>query len=270
MFSRNDGWAVGADTEPPFDGSLLRWNGIEWKSVSMPSPPWPVYMKDISVPNGTSAWLAGGIIVCTPAPGCNPSYALGTISHWNGSAWSSTSIQDVSLSSISMISDTDGWAVGTEIVQPGLQLRSSILHWDGSTWSAAEHPQIEYAGGSVQYILEEVSARNASTAWSAVSHQNLFLRWDGTTWSQVYSPVNGVPAIAVNSSEDAWTVGAYGDIGHWDGSHWNLAVSPVGVTLTSVSMVSPYEGWAVGDSGTILHGVSNPFIRQWFLPVLFQ
>jgi hypothetical protein len=224
-------------------------------------------MTDISVPNDTSAWVAGGIIVCAPdssPPACNPSNALGTISHWNGSSWSNTRIYDVFLSSISMTSDDDGWAVGVEVVQPTKQLRSKILHWDGSTWTSVDHPITEYPGGSVHRILEEVSGLNATSAWSAITDQTSFLRWDGTAWSQVDSPIRGRPSIAILSAADAWAVGGEGDIGHWDGSIWTQAPSPVAVTLRAVAMVSAHQGWAVGDGGTILHGFTR---LRLFLPL---
>jgi len=257
MSSANNGWALGLDNTSTYIQILLRWNGSGWESVTNPSPPWPFWMSDISVPNDTSAWVAGGIIVCSAGPSCNPSYATGTISHWNGSSWSNTSIPNVFLSSISMTSDTDGWAVGTEVVQSTKRLRSSIMHWDGSTWTSITHPITEYPGGSVQYILEEVSALNATNAWAAISHQNTLLRWNGTTWTQVDSPVGGRPSIATISTNDAWAVGGEGVIGHWDGNIWTQVSSPVTVTLTSVAMVSANEGWAVGNGGTIVHGIRD-------------
>jgi hypothetical protein len=248
MSSANNGWALGGDI-------LLRWNEVEWESVASPSPPWPFYMSDISVPNDTSAWVAGGIIVCSAGPPCVPIAATGTISRWNGSSWSNFRIEDVFFSSISMTSDTDGWAVGTEI--PGL--RSSIWHWDGSEWLSVPHPIIEYPGGDVRYILEDVSALDATNAWAAGSYQNTLLRWNGTAWTQENGPAWGKPSIAIISPVNAWGVGGNGVIGHWDGNSWIQVPSPVTVTLTSIDMVSFSNGWAVGNGGTILHGTGPVF-----------
>ncbi len=271
MSSENNGWAVGADNIPPGNGILLRWNGIGWQSVPKPSIPWPFYMTDVSVPNDTSAWIAGGIIVCSVGPPCVPTDALGTIAYWDGSIWSTYQISDVFLSSIYMISDTNGWAVGTEVVQPTKELRSSIMHWDGSSWSSVAHPTIVYPPGNYQSILEEVTALNATNAWSAVSNQNTFLHWDGMAWTQVDSPVRGKPSLAVISTNDAWAVGGEGDIGYWDGNIWTQVSSPVTVTLTSVAMVSINDGWAVGYGGAILHGIGFQGIGfQIFLPLAWK
>ncbi len=262
--SKNNGWAIGQDSVPPYYGVIIRWNGTEWTTYEVPSPPWPVAMADVAVPNDTSAWITGGIFVCSAGPPCVPEYALGSILHWNGNSWENISIPYVRFSSISMLSDIDGWAVGLELVQTTLRLRSRIMRWNGSSWAAVDHPITEYPGGSVHYILEDVAALNPQIAWTAVSGQNRFLRWDGTSWMELISPVSGKPSIAVLSADNVWAVGAEGDIGHWNGHFWTQVPSSVSVTLSSISMASPFEGWAVGEGGVILHGSMTAM--QTYLP----
>jgi len=255
MSSAVNGWAIGQDNTPPFYAIILRWNGTAWEAVPVPSPPWPVALQDVSVPNESSAWIGGGVFVCALGPPpCTPEAAFGTILHWDGNEWIFYSIANTFLSSISMLSDTDGWAVGVEVDQTTKQQRSRILHWNGISWTAVDHPITEYPAGNIHFILEEVSALNANTAWSAVSGNHQFLRWDGTSWTAFNSPVSGRPSIAVLSSDNAWAVGDEGDIGHWDGHFWNSINSPVTSTLTAVSMVSAFDGWAVGNGGVLLHG----------------
>jgi hypothetical protein len=232
--------------------------------VPVPSPPWPVALRDVSVPNDASAWIAGGVFVCTDGPPCNPEAAFGSILHWDGDEWIFYSISNTFLSSISMLSDTDGWVVGLEVDQTTKQQRSRILHWNGISWTTVDHPITEYPPGSIHFILEEVSALDATTAWSAVSGGKQFLRWDGTGWTAINSPVSGKPSIAPLSNGNAWAVGDEGDIGHWNGHFWNAIASPVTTTLRSISMVSAFDGWAVGDGGVILHG--SEAVLQLFLP----
>jgi hypothetical protein len=256
MSSENNGWAVGMNNTPPYKGIVYHWDGIDWESFQQPNTPWPFYMADISVPNDTSAWISGGVIICSPGDTpCYPAGVFGIIAHWDGNVWSYSQINNVYPSSISMLSDSEGWAVGTEVVQNTKEMRSNILHWDGKDWSNVAHPEFVVPPGIYQNILQEVSVLDSSHVWSAVSNQNTFLRWDGINWSEIYSPVRGKPAIAIVSSNDAWAVGSEGDIGYWDGENWTLVSSPVTTTLMSLSMISAYEGWAVGSEGTILHGV---------------
>lgn len=265
MSSAANGWAVGQDNTPPYSAVIIRWNGTAWEAVPVPSPPWPVALQDVSVPNEASAWIAGGVFVCAVGPPpCTPEAAFGTILHWDGNEWIFYSISNTFLSSISMLSDTDGWAVGLEVDPTTKQQRSRILHWNGISWTTVDHPITEYPAGNIHFILEEVSALDPNTAWSAVSGKNQFLRWDGNSWTAFNSPVSGRPSIAVLSSNNAWAVGDEGDIGHWDGHFWNSKTSPITSRLASISMVSAFDGWAVGNGGIILHGSQT--VLQYYLP----
>ena len=50
-----------------------------------------------------------------------------------------------------------------------------------------------------------------------------------------------------------------GTILHYSGGSWQVVASPTTKTLNTVQFVGPTEGWAMGQSGTILHyqGVQN-------------
>jgi len=256
MSSTQNGWAVGMNTSPPYDEILLRYDGLQWQSIPLANYAWLIHLTDVSVPNDSSAWISAGVIVCAPEIPCEPAAAVGGIAHWDGSLWNYMQISNVLPSSISMISDSDGWVVGTEVVQPTRELRSVILHWDGSEWSKADHPMFLYPPGNYLDVLAEVTALSASNAWVSVKDQNTFLYWDGLNWNAVFNPVRGEPSIAVISTHDAWAVGSYGDIGFWDGSNWATESSPITETLTSVDIFSHGNVWAVGYGGTILHGTN--------------
>ena len=57
---------------------------------------------------------------------------MSAIAHWAGSSWMVTRHDDVFLSSISMNSDTKGWAVGTQFNSVTQPVQSAILNWEGS------------------------------------------------------------------------------------------------------------------------------------------
>ena len=256
MSSERNGWIIGDW------GIQFHWDGENWLS---PSEALSSITSDISVPNDTSAWGVGGVIICGGSSPCVPEVVWSDISYWDGKTWWQNQITDFRLSYIAMISDTDGWAVGTEFIDPTMQRRSAIMHLDGTSWSNVPHPYA-YETEPFQQILGEVSALNSTNAWVVVQNQNKFLRWDGTIWTEENSPVGGNPAIATISSNDAWSVGGEGVIAHWDGSQWLQVSSPVTETLTSVAMVSSNDGWAVGRGGIILHFNGIPY----YLPLVIK
>ena len=55
------------------------------------------------------------------------------------------------------------------------------------------------------------------------------------------------------SVTDGWAVGDSGAMLHWDGTSWQNVPSPAPYSLFSVAMVSETDGWSVGSSGAILH-----------------
>lgn len=73
-------------------------------------------------------------------------------------------------------------------------------------------------------------------------------------WSSVSSPTsNELLSVAMASPTDGWAVGDSGTILHYSRGTWSKASSPTGLILFSVAMVSSTDGWAVGEAGTILH-----------------
>jgi len=247
MVSGTDGWTVGYNSSN-FTQLVRRWNGSTWSPVSGPSS---LFLAGVSAPDNTNAWVAGGFALCAPV--CDD--LNGYIHRWNGS-WDTTSTPHKAINSIFMLSITDGWAAGTEVITATQQYQSTIMRWNGSSWAAAPHPAV----GSLQAI----AAFDANTAW-AVGTNGVILRWNGSNWTQATSPTtNTLSALSIISATDAWAVGANGTIIHWNGSNWVKVNSSVTTQMNGISMTSVTDGWAVGDNGTILHygPVFNIYLPQ--------
>jgi hypothetical protein len=164
----------------------------------------------------------------------------GTILRWNGSTWVQVSSPTTkSLFSVVMLSATDGWAVG------GLfTVGSTILHWNGNAWIEVNSPATN--------TLWSVSVVSAADAW-AVGDGGTILRWNGNVWSQMNSPVpNSLHSVAMVSATNGWIVAPGGTILYWNGSAWSQANKSTSSHLLSVTMTAT-DGWAVGSWGTILH-----------------
>jgi len=77
-----------------------------------------------------------------------------------------------------------------------------------------------------------------------------FLHWDGKEWHVVPSPPVFLRAIDMLSPDEGWAVGD--NILHWDGKEWRVVLNIYG---DSIDMLSPDEGWMSGeiwDKGKIL------------------
>ncbi|HLZ25601.1 MAG TPA: hypothetical protein VKQ30_26040, partial [Ktedonobacterales bacterium] len=140
--------------------------------------------------------------------------------------------------SVSMISSTEGWAVGT----------GTLLHYHNGAWSTLPTPNSSDSLLGV-YMLP------TGDGW-AVGNYGVILREVGGQWT----PVQGVAGLGTEdaldsvfmvSSDEGWTVGDV--VAHYSGGQWNIANVPNHAFLRSVFMVSSDEGWAVGDTGAMLH-----------------
>ena len=158
-----------------------------------------------------------------------------TMLHWNGATWTQSPAASCSLSAVSMVSASDGWAVG-----------DCILHWDGTTWIRVFNPS--------WFALTSVAMVSSSDGW-AVGPGGVFLHWDGRAWANAnatpYSPLG----VALASSRNGWAVG-WG-IQHWDGRSWSGVASPTSRRINAVSLASPASGWAVGGRSDLTLHRSN-------------
>ena len=129
MVSSHDGWAVGYNSVSGF-GAILHGDGAAWTEVPASAGVQYPVLSSVFVASATDGWAVG---------------AAGRILHWDGMAWSTlASPTAIPLNSGTMLSPTNGWAVGGSTSDPGI-----ILHWDGSTWSQV--------AGAMPYVLSSVA-----------------------------------------------------------------------------------------------------------------
>jgi hypothetical protein len=175
------------------------------------------------------------------------------------------------LYSVSAVSASDAWAVGTHDTSAHA-VKPLVLHWNGIRWTRAAIP----TSGSADLLGVGVLSR--SDAWAVGAYPSCagpattapVLHWNGTGWRQVASSIPGgtsgswLSGVSVLSRSDAWAVGMYRAcsrtptalILHWNGSSWTRAASPSpggadGWTrLSGVSAVSRSDAWAVGSYRT--------------------
>lgn len=203
-----------------------------------------------------------------------------TFYRWNGGtelSWTDHSFAScgnscrANLNAVSMLSYTDGWAVGDRTSGGFL----TFLNWDGSSWS----PSLSVTGCSGQN-LSGISMVSSQEGWAVgvryvaacgggTSRRYTVLKWNGSSWTLLTpstSPsipadgssnqnLNAVHVIDTNgdgAGNIGFAVGDNGVILKYDGSNWTADSSSVSTDLFGVYVVSSSEAWAVGASGDIL------------------
>jgi photosystem II stability/assembly factor-like uncharacterized protein len=142
------------------------------------------------------------------------------------------------LYSVSMVSSSEGWAVG-ETTGPAAP-RGVIAHYVNGQWMQASLP-------TNTPPLFSVAMLSASNGWS-VGDRGTILHYTGGAWVRVASPiVSRLQSLSMLSPTDGWAVSLSGDFLHYTGDAWTAVVTTSRIFgLQSLVMVSPDEGWAVG------------------------
>ena len=199
-------------------------------------------------------------------------HTMALVAHYSNGVWLQINPPAKGrLTGISMLSASDGWAVGDQ----GL-----LLHFDGHTWKKVNSP--------IQGDIARVQMLSATDGWAIVEHPGSIWHYNGRSWSQQPLPAslgvdanNIVPfALSMVSSTEGWVVGNYfptqqalaaqgmfsagsatnGFILHYANGQWTLQNHFQGTALRTVSMASGSEGWAAG----------NIFVNQNPLPLLLH
>jgi len=216
--SSGDQWAVGSWTKYPedyhFHTLVERWDGVtgSWTIVPSPNPlALNSYLYGVDAVAPDDVWAVGG----TDQSG-EPYHSL--VEHWDGTSWSivfPASFPGVLYGVVALAPD-NVWAVGTEDY-PG---RGLIEHWNGTTWTAT---YLRFAA-----LLRGIAAAGPKAMWAVgqrygrnpFGDTTLIMRSNGNSWTQVPSPnalsgsdtdQNWLTSVSVVSARDVWAVGRYGN-----------------------------------------------------------
>jgi hypothetical protein len=186
------------------------WTGTAWTVVRVPSPPLAGFgatLDGVAATSPRDIWAVG-----------NYDTGAGTrfqplIEHWNGARWSlvpAPTACSAQLSQISMLTPSDGWAVGSCGSAPHTQ--AMIEHWNGHRWTAAASPVTK--GSS----LNDVLALGPHLAWAVGSYsprsgvnRTLIEQWNGRAWTVTPSPnrqQSGDLGGIAGTQQQLWAVGS--------------------------------------------------------------
>src|SRR5207302_5909282 len=97
---------------------------------------------------------------------------------------------------LTIISQTDAWAVGSYKNLSSNQFQTLTLHWTGTQWNYVFSP--DHIGTLGDYLYA-VDADSPTDVWAVGewdngdSDQLLILHWNGTNWSVSQEPNQGEP-----------------------------------------------------------------------------
>ena len=287
--SATDAWAVGRTqlNKSGFEPLALHWNGTAW-SVS------PGFASALSPISGASA---EGVADISPsdayAIGDSAATAVGSLAHWNGTAWSPVTLplpananSNTTLNAISADGPGDVWIVGTFLDSANEQNETFSEHFNGTTWTVVPMPPVTNSNINAFFQFNGIKANSPSDVWAVgdsgivdvPGSQTLIEHFTGTAWSIVPSPSPGSIAIlggvtTSNAANNVWAVGADTPAGtsgrqtltlNWNGTAWHVVSSPNPSSIDGVGAVATNTGaaivWAVGESGSA--GSFNPLVLQ--------
>jgi len=163
------------------------------------------------------------------------------------------SLPNATLGSLAMVSLAEGWAAGAQGQKP------LLLHFQNNAWS----PVIPPPTGDITSFLRvragangEVWLAGLSPSANAGKFGIVILRLSGGQWTRIETSFTEVYDIALVGSGDAWIIGrkspsvtvTFEELAHVRGSSL-VSESPLdgAITLTHLRMLSPTDGWAMGD-----------------------
>jgi hypothetical protein len=288
--SATDAWAVGRTqvNKSSFEGLALHWNGTAW-SVS------PGFPAALSPFGGASA---AGVADISPgdayAIGNSATTAVGSLTHWNGTAWSPVTLplpahanSNTTLNAISAHGPGDVWIVGTFLDSANGQNETFSEHFNGTAWKVVKMPPVKSSNINAFFQFNGINANSPSDVWAVGdrgvidvpdSQKTLIEHFNGTAWRIVPSPspgsIDGLSGVTTsNASNNVWAVGADVPAGksvgrtltlNWNGTAWKAVASPNTGSTDTLGAVATKPGaaivWAAGQSGP--PGSFNPLVLR--------
>jgi len=213
-----EGWATGYEMTQ--NGNLpvvLHFDGQSWTRLA--GPPGAAFCYHVAAVTRGEAWITG-----------YDTSNLGTIYRYHAGSWTAWATPDGSDPfAVAMLNAAAGW------VNTGA---GTLLHWDGTQWLPT------YTGRFANGL-----AAAGSQVWAVGAADTVLAQTDSGTWVQQRGgPTDrALYGVAVSGPDEAWAVGALGTMLHYTAGQWQAVSTPITQTLLDVQMVSPTEGYAVGD-----------------------
>jgi hypothetical protein len=239
MLSDESGWAAGS-------GAFLHWDGVAWRRAATPRVEYPIYAIDGVAED--DLWAVGGVSRrASPFNG-----AVQYILHYDGEEWSiereRVSADDGLLTNVTMVTDSDGWAVGENW---------RIYRFDGIEWNLFQ----DFGGLGSFDFLAGIAVLDRENVWFSgngigmVNYEDgAWKVWGESRWSD---SARGLTSVSMLPGGTGWAVGPGGyPLTRVDGEWHEVRDVPYGKRLAAVVATDPSDVWASawvgGETAAIL------------------
>lgn len=254
--SLEDIWAAGVkgDLDSPV---LYHWDGLTWREYPAPYFPQPEWTRfpnftvvnDLFFLSPDKGWAVGGI----SGEVGEKDVEQGFMFLWDGKIWKAVSppglkMQGISLQSIYMISEKEGWVVSDT---------NQVYRWNGKWWTE----MYDENGNPFDLNIRKIFGLSPNSIWLAGENldpsggiEGVIYYWNGQKWREQYRGGNAsIETISMISSSFGWAVGGYRKSGKegiiliWDGRTWNPYQVPDSVFFRSIVIMGDREAWIFGE-----------------------
>jgi hypothetical protein len=215
-------------------------------------------INDLAMTSTTEGWAVGFNTQSTGASVGVTVQVVGLIFHFQRCNWTALpqTYPGVVLRSISMVSATEGWAVGGD---PCWCRQPFALHFSGDNWQPAAIPLPSGVGE-----LRIVRMLNATEGWTlgvTSKYDNMLLHYRHGAWTAVTLPIGYIFDLAPVGVDDLWITGEnasgsasggaeaprHSDLGHYQAGTWSSVSAPAGVELSHLRAKAPTDIYAMGS-----------------------
>jgi len=247
FLSQEEGWAT------LVDGTLLHWNGSEWKQVALNG----FVASQVNMITSSNGWLIVGDGTANPK-----------LVHWDGREWKlfegDQPLLEYARTQMATLPNSDAWMVITSEGRP------QIWRWDGTAWRAHKPQELLYLRAFE--FIPPMEAWIVGGARHNPDAGNSYIGfWDGKELKQVSSQATGtLNDIVFLTPDNGWAVGGGSQIIHWDGRVWKVVKEFRGRSggpaqefrsLEAIAFHNSEDGWAVG--GVSNEGGGYPLMFRW-------
>ncbi len=295
MLSAQEGWAVGFDQSNPADfnppGVIAHFTQGHWCVWAQPGGSTLPSLAGISMVSPTLGWAVGntgsagriGAIYAFDGTKWKPQHIptsctldtiqmLSATDGWAGGdgcimrfasgQWQLAFRVAYRVTSISMVSAIEGWAAaasGTSGDNPGSPVMVHIIGGQAAPVTFAPPPNLSAGSYQVNYSMVSVFMLSATDGWATGSAQilipgadtgayDVLLHLINGVWQETPLPgddVGGLGNISLVSPTEGWAVG--NTFLHYHSGTWSDVAAPPNIQPQQIFMVSATEGWATGQ-----------------------